>query len=87
MNSEQTYTKLIQELRDEIKEKDEIIRLQNEQLDAQKFSNEGWVHAKNFSEAIEEAKEMKKKYEEAYREIIKLKASYLGALQEMIDNF
>lgn len=79
---EKVLLALIDELKQEIKEKDEVIVKQNEYIGTMEEAGMYLDHPKNYLEALKQAKEMKEKCKNELHEIRRIKKQMLDAKEE-----
>ncbi len=84
---EKALLKLVDELKQEIKEKDELITVLTNQIDGTKLYGAEWIHANNYKEAIDEIHGLRDLYKQQLEELLKVKAEYLAMIKNLIDKF
>ena len=88
MDRQQNLKKLVKDLSAENEELKKYVASLQEELSVytEKYGD-NWVNAKEYIDAVKEAKKIQKKYIKATNEVMKLKAEYEAKLNEMMEKY
>ncbi len=84
MKKQETLLALIEELKQEIKMKDEIIHHMQEKINGFEMYGSEWIDALNFKEAIDDARKAEQEYKKCYQDLLALKEAYRKALDDVV---
>ncbi|WP_305180965.1 hypothetical protein [Faecalibaculum rodentium] len=84
---EKALLRLVDELKQEINDKDKLINVLTNQIEGTKLYGAEWIHANNYKNAIEEVHGIRDLYKKQLEELLKVKAEYLAMIQKLIDKF
>lgn len=88
MENEDNIKKLVQDLSNENEElKKYIASLLDELSVYQEYYGDDWIHAKDYLNAIKEARKARDEFKKETQEIRKMKAEYKAKLDEMLDKY
>lgn len=88
MDRQQNLKKLVKDLSAENEELKKYVASLQEELSVytEKYGD-NWVNAKEYIDAVKEAKKAQKEYRKAASEVMKLKAEYKAKLDEMMEKY
>ena len=84
---EKALLRLVDELKQEINDKDKLINVLTNQIEGTKLYGAEGIHANNYKNAIEEVHGIRDLYKKQLEELLKVKAEYLAMIQKLIDKF